>query len=150
MSAKIPDNYVRIPRQSRFSSHIGPLFIPEDQGPESEIVKLGLMLEEPHTGGKGRGHGGVTMALLDEAMGRAASEASNALCMTISMTTNFCSSTAIDDFVIASARVTRRGQNIVFVDGELRDSKDRLVASATGTWSNTRVPIPGRTPAAEL
>ena len=148
MSVKIPQNYVQIPRQSIFSSHLGPIYIPADQTPESKIVKLGLVLEQPHTGGPKRGHGGVTMTLLDEAMGRAASEASNALCMTISMTTNFCSSTAIDDFIVASAEVTRCGKNIVFVDGELRDSTDRLVASATGTWTNTGIPIPGREPVA--
>ena len=120
------------------------MYIPDDQTAESIVVKVGLQLEETHTGGPSRGHGGVTMALLDETMGRAASEAVKALCVTISMTTNFCSSTKIGDFVIASARVTRRGKSIVFVDGELRDSNDKLVGSATGTWSNTNIPIPGR------
>ena len=144
MSSKIPSNFINIPRQSPFSLHIGKLYIPEDQTPESPIVKLGLLLEDSHTGGPTRGHGGVTMALLDEAMGRAASEASNALCVTISMTTNFISGSKIGDFIIASAKVTRRGKSIVFVDGELRDPQDRLIATATGTWSNTNIPIPGR------
>lgn len=144
MNTKIPNNFIQIPRQSTYSLHIGPMYVPEDQTHDSEIVKVGLLLEAIHTGGPSRGHGGVTLALLDETMGRAASEASSALCVTISMTTNFCTSTAIGDFICASATVTRRGKRIVFVDGELRDSKGKLLSSATGTWSNTNIPIPGR------
>ena len=144
VSKPVPANFIRVPHQSRFSRHMGIFYVPEDQSSESEYVKVGMLLEEPHTGGSGRGHGGVTMTLLDEAMGRAASEAAGCMCMTISMTTNFCSSTEIGGFICASARVTRRGQNIVFVDGELHDSRGRLVGSATGTWVNTQEPIPGR------
>lgn len=144
MNTKIPSNFIQIARQSPFSLHIGKLYVPEDQTPDSKIVKVGLLLEEIHTGGPSRGHGGVTLTILDETMGRAASEASNALCVTVSMTTNFCASTKIGDFICASATVTRRGKSIVFVDGELRDSQGKLVGSATGTWSNTNIPIPGR------
>lgn len=144
MTSKIPSNFIAIPRQSRFSLHLGTMYIPDDQTAQSKTVKLGLLLDEPHTGGPSRGHGGVAMTLLDETMGRAASEAVNALCVTISMTTNFCAGTKIGDFICASATVSRFGKSIVFVDAELRDSNDKLVASATGTWSNTHIPIPGR------
>ena len=141
-----PKGFVPIPRQSRFSRHLGTIYVPEstnnETAKENNLVVLGFFLEEEHTGGPGRGHGGVTMTLLDEAMGRAASIAVNSLCVTISMTTNFCQSTRIGDFIKIYARVTRQGKNIVFVDGELKDSKDKLVASATGTWNNTQIPIP--------
>lgn len=145
-SSVIPENFKKAPRQSRFSSHMGVFYVPVDQTPESEIVTVGLVLEELHTGGPDIGHGGVTMALLDEAMGRAASEKVKSMCMTASMTTNFCASTRIGSFICASARVTRKGKSIVFVDGELHDGKGHLVATATGTWINTRQPIPGRNP----
>ncbi|MFT5607630.1 MAG: hypothetical protein ACI9PZ_001435 [Parvicella sp.] len=144
MNSNIPSNFIQIPRQSRFSLHLGPMYVPADQTYESKTVRLGLLLEEPHTGGPSRGHGGVTMTLLDEAMGRAASEAVGALCVTISMTTNFCAGTRIGDFITAAATVSRCGKSIVFVDAELRDSNDKLVGSASGTWSNTNIPIPGR------
>lgn len=110
----------------------------------ANLVVIGFHLAQPHTGGPGRGHGGVTMTLLDEAMGRAASIAVDAMCVTISMTTNFCQSTRIDDFIRVHATVSRKGKNIVFVDGQLLDSRDKLIASATGTWNNTGIPIPGR------
>lgn len=144
MSTKIPTNFIQIPRQSPFSLHIATLYVPKDQTPESKTVKVGLLLEDNHTGGPSRGHGGVTLTLLDETMGRAASEASNALCVTISMTTNFCASTQIGDFICASATVIRCGKSVVFVDGVLKNSQGKVVASATGTWSNTNIPIPGR------
>ena len=144
----VPEGFVPIPHQSRFSRHLGTIFMPEGTTDDSvaaeNLVIIGFLLKEPHTGGPGRGHGGVTMTLLDEAMGRAASIAVDAMCVTISMTTNFCQSTRIGDFIQMQARVIRQGKNIVFVDGELLDSRGKLVASATGTWNNTGIPIPGR------
>lgn len=138
----IPDNFSAAPRQSTFSQHLGTMYVPVDQKPGAPTVKLGLILQEIHGGGPGRGHGGITLTLLDEAMGRAASEASGALCVTASMTTHFCSGTKINTFICASAKVTKCSKNIVFVDGQLHDTDHRLLATASGIWVNTGQPIP--------
>ncbi len=133
----IPDNFVTTQHTPDFSNYIGPFYLSTEKG----VVKTGLKLVKHHGGGPDRGHGGVTMTLLDEAMGRAASRACGNLCVTISMSTNFISSTRIDDFIIASAKVTRHGRSIIFVDGELH-AGDKLLGTATGTWMNTGEPIP--------
>lgn len=143
----IPKDFIKIPRQSRFSSRLGNLYMPADQVPGAAVVKLALALEDGHAGGPGRGHGGVTLTLLDEAMGRAASEAVGFLCTTASISTRFYASTRLNSFVIASAKVSKRGKHIVFVEAELHDADQRLVAAADGIWSNTKQPIPEADPA---
>jgi acyl-coenzyme A thioesterase PaaI-like protein len=136
-------NFVPINERSRFSEILGQIYVPEDQTGAAELFQFAVQLDEPHTGRPGHGHGGVSMSFLDEAMGRAATEASDYLCVTLSMTTNFCASSNIGDFIIASVRVRRRGKNVVFVDAELH-AGTHLLATATGTWMNTRLPIPRR------
>lgn len=63
--------------------------------------------------------------------------------MTASITTSFWSGIEAADFICASAMVTKRGKNIVFVDGELHDTQGRLMASATGVWTDTGQSISG-------
>ena len=103
--------------KSRFGSDLGLMhYLTENKLTESNLTKnnptqnkddqdqrifyIGLQLEERHGGAPGRGHGGVTMTVLDEVMGRAASVTVNSLCVTVSMTTNFCEGSQVGERAI--------------------------------------------------
>ena len=61
-----------------YSRHIGPLMykrIKHEDGSATGYV--GVMLEAHHIGGNNRGHGGLLLTLLDEAMGMNAAMARN-------------------------------------------------------------------------
>ena len=134
---EIPEHFDALGFRPQFSNFIGPFYVSRNQN----IFQTGVKLVKHHGGGPNRGHGGVSMTVLDEAMGRAASHACGNLSVTISMTTNFISSTRIDDFIIATAEVKRHGKSIIFVDATLH-AGEKLLATATGTWMNTGEPIP--------
>ena len=141
----IPADAVPVKSHSSFGSHIGYLHFISKNADEPEAYLLGLHLNESHGGAPGRGHGGVTMTMLDEVMGRAASRRMNKLCYTASMTTNFCAGTRIGEFLLATATVSRCGVNLVFVDAKLH-SGDKIIATATGTWASSGLPIPESSP----
>lgn len=138
----VPADFELTTAHSRFGRHVGPYYMAErsedGSGPRHWT---GLKVDERH-GGRGEyGHGGMLMALLDEAMGRAASRAAGSVCVTVSMQTSFCAAFRIGDFLRASATVTRRGQSLVFVDAQIL-AGDSLIATATGVWKQTDQPLP--------
>lgn len=137
----IPDGSVQVKAHSNFGKQVGYIHLVNEAEEIKEIYYLGLQLENKHGGAPGRGHGGVTMTMLDEVMGRAASRSMGMLCVTASMTTNFCNGTKIGEFLLATATVSRCGKNLVFVDAQLHCG-DTLIATATGTWANSGHPIP--------
>ena len=142
---QIPTDCDIVFAHSQFGAHVGYVHCIDKSvvksGKIEEVFFVALVLEAHHEGPPKRGHGGVSMSVLDEAMGRAASKVAGKLCYTVSMTTNFCAAANLDDLLVASARVKRAGRAIVFVDAELH-ANDRLIATATGTWANSGLTIP--------
>lgn len=140
---EIPAGFAPTKAFSGCGKLLGPYYLFQGKSVDADgITHLGLLLDERHGGGPGRGHGGVTMTLLDEAMGRSASVAFGSLCVTMSMNTHFCSSSMLGDFLIARARVLRKGRNTVFVEGTVH-AGGKLLSSASGIWMNSGEPIPG-------
>jgi acyl-coenzyme A thioesterase PaaI-like protein len=139
--SNIPKDCTAVLSHSKFGSEVGYSHYVHKDEEQKGIYYLGLVLTEKHGGAPGRGHGGVTMAMLDEVMGRAASRVLGKMCYTASMTTNFCSGSKIGDHLLASATVSRSGKTLAFVDAQLH-SGDHLVATATGSWINSGKDIP--------
>lgn len=137
----IPAGSVAVKSHSKFGSQVGYAHLLNAASEAEGIYYVGMLLEERHGGAPGRGHGGVTMAVLDEAMGRAASSALGKICFTASMTTNFCAGSKVGDYILATAKISRKGKKIVFVTAELH-AGGTLIATATGTWVNSGMPIP--------
>ena len=141
---RIPDEFEVTTAHSGFATHVGPYHaahIESDEGvPE---YWLGLKVDERHAGRLGGtyGHGGMLLALLDEVMGRAASQAAGMVSMTVSMQTNFCAPFRDGDFLRAAGHVTRLGRSLVFVDGRVLCG-DKLIGTASGVWMVTRQPLP--------
>lgn len=97
-------------------------------------VGLELALLEEHMNSWQVAHGGVIMSVLDIVMGLSAKtldEASSGA-TTVELKTNFIK--AATGRIVARGLAHRAGRSLVFVEGELRNDTQELLARATGTF----------------
>jgi acyl-CoA thioesterase len=81
-------------------------------------------------------HGGVLMTLLDLAMaaaGRSLDPAAGGG-VTVEMKTSFVQPANAGTRLLASAHAFHRSNTMAFCDGEVRDTDERLIAKAMGTF----------------
>lgn len=101
-----------------------------------------LTLSDAHLNRHGVLHGGLAATLLDNAMGATASltvdDTGRAPFLTISCNTQYLAPAKPGRDVIATGRIAGGGKSLLFVEGELRDTDDRLIATASGVFK--RVP----------
>ncbi|SIS64945.1 uncharacterized domain 1-containing protein [Roseivivax lentus] len=87
-------------------------------------------------------HGGIAGVILDNAMGATASltvdETGRAPFLTVSLSVNFVAAGRVGQTLTATGRVVGGGRSLLFIDGELRDADDTLIATAHGVFK--RVP----------
>jgi uncharacterized protein (TIGR00369 family) len=81
-------------------------------------------------------HGGVVSSLLDATLGAAviSSMPREWWCATVSLTIQYLGG-ARHSPLRASGRVLRRGRRVAFAEGEIRDARGKVVATAHGTWN---------------
>ena len=98
------------------------------------ITVVALEAGEQHANPMGRVHGGVISALADAAMGTAFGRLllEEEDFSTIELKVNFMRPVKIGR-IVAKARLVQRGLRIGFLDCEIHDARDRLVATATCT-----------------
>lgn len=84
-------------------------------------------------------HGGITMLLLDGAMGRTVgrSLAEGEGCGTVQFSNQFLE--PAQGRLRATARIVRRGMRLVFVEGECFREDGTCIARAQGTWAVFRL-----------
>lgn len=118
-----------------YSDHCGPILYKREQLEDGSIRGwAGVLLQEHHIGGNNRGHGGLLMTLLDEALGMNACISRNMQpAVTVSMNTQFYAPMAAGSFLQAYGKVTRSTRSMAFMAGEAWCG-DVLVGSATGVW----------------
>ncbi len=114
-----------------FNTYLGTEVVRKDAG-GSEVV---LDLAPHHLNRRGVAHGGVITSLLDSALGAAviASMPREWWCATTSLSTQFLDGVGRGR-LRATGRVLRRGRSVAFAAGEVRDDRDRVIATASGTW----------------
>jgi uncharacterized protein (TIGR00369 family) len=81
-------------------------------------------------------HGGVTAAMLDSFMGRAAfahSPPGHHL-VTLQLNVHFVRAARVGDTLIADGEVQHNGRRTAVVRGELRTEQGTLIATASGTF----------------
>jgi acyl-CoA thioesterase len=97
---------------------------------------LALDLTPRHLNSWNVAHGGVLMTLLDVAMavaGRTLDPAAGGG-VTVEMKTNFLQPANAGTRLLASGHAYHRSSAMAFCDGEVRDTEERLIAKAMGTF----------------
>jgi acyl-CoA thioesterase len=115
-----------------FIQDVGVEFISADNG----RAVVALDLTERHLNSWSVAHGGVLMTMLDVAMavaGRSLDPDAGAG-VTVEMKTSFVQPANARTRLIASAHAFHRSSTMAFCDGEVRDTADRLIAKAMGTF----------------
>jgi acyl-CoA thioesterase len=113
----------------------------EDMGVEFVSAENGravvaLDLAPRHLNSWSVAHGGVLMTLLDLAMavaGRSLDPTAGGG-VTLEMTTSFLQPAHAGTRLIVSAHAYHRSSTMAFCDGEVRDTEQRLIAKAMGTF----------------
>jgi len=81
--------------------------------------------------------GGFLGAMMDSAMGASAVtslEGRKARVANAEMKVNFLKSAAVGSLLTCTAKVVGSGRTVIFVTGEIRDERDRLVATGSSTY----------------
>ena len=129
----VPEGFT--PGHGPYSQRIGPLLYKrysDEQGRRRGMV--GLLLEEHHIGGNGRGHGGLMLTLLDESMGmNAYLQKERVPTVTVSMNVNFIAATLPGQFLYATAEITQITSTLAFMEGKAFCG-GKLVGSGSGVW----------------
>ena len=115
-----------------FVRDLGIEFISAENG----HAVLALDLTPRHLNSWNVAHGGVLMTLLDVAMaaaGRTLDPAAGGG-VTVEMKTNFLQPANAGTRLLASGHAYHRSSSMAFCDGEVRDTEERLIAKAMGTF----------------
>ncbi|MCG8670580.1 MAG: PaaI family thioesterase [Pseudomonadales bacterium] len=130
----IPEGFVEA-RYAPFSTHVGPFHYKRETNEDGSVSGwVGLPLKDHHIGGNQRGHGGLLLTLLDEAMGMtAAINKDEAPVVTLSMQTSFLAATLPGEFLMAVGKATKITNSVAFIEGQAWCG-DTLVGTANGVW----------------
>jgi acyl-CoA thioesterase len=115
-----------------FIKDLGVEFISVENG----RAVVALTLTARHLNSWSVAHGGVLMTLLDVAMavaGRSLDPAAGGG-VTLEMKTSFLQPANAGTRLVASAHAFHRSSTMAFCDGEVRDTDERLIAKAMGTF----------------
>ena len=110
-------------------------------GWEPDLSKTFTAITPDMLNSQGIVHGGVYCAFLDFTCGMAgvyhAEGEEPRTCMTLSLTTNFVASTGTGALHGTGRRIGG-GRSIFYVESEIRDDDNRLLATSLGTFKYTR------------
>ena len=115
-----------------FIKDLGVEFVSAENG----RAVVALDLAPRHLNSRAVAHGGVLMTLLDVAMaaaGRSLDPTAGAG-VTVEMKTSFLQPANAGTRLIVSGHAYHRSSALAFCDGEVRDTEQRLIAKAMGTF----------------
>lgn len=129
----IPEGYQPLSRPSNFNTLCGPYFEKVVNGVNTG---LGLRIEGKHLNQRDITHGGMLMALADNAMGDILARAYDYKfgVVTVSMNSDFLKPAAIGDWVEARPVVHRKGKTLAFAECPLYVN-DTLIFRANGVFA---------------
>lgn len=111
-----------------------------DVGRGDGRARCSLMIGPQHLNRQDTLHGGIAMAMLDNAMGATASlrvdDSGRQPFTTLSLTVNFLSP-GLPGLVTAEGRITGGGRKTLFIDGVLTHEDGTEIARATGVFKQS-------------
>jgi acyl-coenzyme A thioesterase PaaI-like protein len=116
------------------ASNEGGMRIPFFHDDESDVVFADYVLDEKFSGAPSYVHGGVTMAVLDEAMAWATIAVAKAFALTVRTTTEFVWPIRIGRSYRVEARIGEQNAASIEVEGTIRDERGRPCATAVATF----------------
>jgi acyl-CoA thioesterase len=119
--------------QNAFVKALGMTLTIYDEG----VVSYALNINPSHLATPGFVHGGVLTTLLDATMGAGALTLvadEGRVVSTIEMQTNFISAGKINNHLIATSKLIRKGKKVIFMQAEIRNDQDHLIAIANGSF----------------
>ena len=134
-AADIPEGFEDSGFSGRYLGHVGPYYLKHtDTG-----ILVGLRIEEKHINYVDIAHGGVLTTLADVALSLQVhrSEEPPLGVTTISLNTSFLGPAKLGDWLIADARIDRKGKRIAYTSGEIR-SGDKVIMTMTGVFNIMR------------
>jgi acyl-coenzyme A thioesterase PaaI-like protein len=126
----IPEGYRPFIADGTFPEIIGPLYFKR----EGDDYSYGFLAKKTHANGNGVIHGGMLMSFLDEALGQIVWRLiGKKRCATISLNCDFVASSKPGDWIDLKADLSRKGQAVIFIRGELLVNGRRIM-TADGLW----------------
>ena len=128
-------------RPGAFITLIGPFYMREDTGRTQYCFRVA----PKHDNTRGRPHGGMIMAFLDEALGWSTHIARpHDSFFTIGFDCQFIGGSMVGDLIVAETEVVSATKSMMFMRGDCKVG-DRIIASASGIWKR----VGSRPPAGE-
>lgn len=132
----IPEGFTQARAKSPFNALCGPYYEKQEDGVDMCVA---IHLENKHLNQQEMGHGGMLMALADNAMGEAArlGYATGTHVVTVSLTSEFMRPARLGDWIIARAYIRRSGRSLSFVDCTL-SVNEQAIFKASAVFSVVR------------
>jgi len=132
------DKYIK---NNFFGKLIGMHFDPGSFREQDGILEYYLTIGKEHLATPLAAHGGVICSLIDAAMGVAALRAvsmENKAVSTVEYKLNFLAPAAINDSLVAKAKVEQKGRRILIVSCDVFcvNKENKLIAKALGTFNS--------------
>ena len=139
-SVGVPEGFQPFNPRDDFIGYNGPLWLK----PETDGLRVGLLVEKRHCNPMGVVHGGMMMTLADMVMGMGCGFATGMRFPhpTISLNCDFIRGPRIGQFVEGKSRIARRTRNLIFCSCELM-SAEEVVLTASGVF---KLPDPDKIP----
>ena len=103
---------------------------------ENGTSRYEMTIGPDHLNRRGVAHGGVVTSLLDTALGASvvSTLSPEEWTGTLELSVQFREPVR-PGLITAQGRLARRGKNVAFAEGEIRDASGRTLASAHGVWT---------------
>jgi len=131
----VPADFAPATFSSGFLDVSGPYYTRKD----SDHIAVGILISENHINGIEVAHGGVLTTLADVALSYQlfVSEKPRLPIATINLNTNFLSGAKLGEWVVAHARIDRKGKRTAYCHGEIM-AGDRMLMTMTGVFALLR------------
>ena len=121
--------------KNQFGKLIGMEFNIKDFG----AVEYSLNIEEKHLATPNAAHGGVVASLLDSTIGVGALSVvcqEGKVVSTVEMKLTFFSPVFLNDILTAKSVLLKQGKHLLFMEAEVRNQNNQLIAKASGTLNS--------------